>query len=79
MRPPKKDCWFRATAGSIGARCPSRLRRQPAAGYTCGTTTASIRAVRTSNGDSYVWALTSRQLEVSGDGGKTWIARLAAF
>ena len=32
--------------------------------------TASIRAIRTSNGNSYVWALTSRQLEVSGDGGE---------
>ena len=36
---------------------------------------ASVRSVRTGKGDSYVWALTSRQLEVSGDGGKTWIAR----
>jgi len=39
----------------------------------------SIRAVRTGNGDSYVWALTSRQLEVSGDGGKTWIPRALPF
>jgi photosystem II stability/assembly factor-like uncharacterized protein len=40
---------------------------------------ASIRAVRTGNGNSYVWALTSRQLEVSGDGGKSWIARSLPF
>jgi photosystem II stability/assembly factor-like uncharacterized protein len=30
-------------------------------------------------GDSYVWALTSRQLQVSGDGGKTWISRALPF
>lgn len=41
--------------------------------------TASIRAVRTGNGDSYVWALTQRQLEVSGDGGKSWISRALPF
>jgi photosystem II stability/assembly factor-like uncharacterized protein len=35
--------------------------------------------VRTGNGDFYVWALTSRQLEVSGDGGKTWISRSLPF
>jgi photosystem II stability/assembly factor-like uncharacterized protein len=34
-----------------------------------------VRAVRIGNGNSYVWALTQRQLEISGDGGKTWIAR----
>jgi photosystem II stability/assembly factor-like uncharacterized protein len=33
-----------------------------------------VRAVRSGNGNSYVWALTQRQLEISGDGGKTWIA-----
>jgi photosystem II stability/assembly factor-like uncharacterized protein len=52
--------------------------QQPAAGASAATT-ASIRAVRNSNGDSYVWALTSRQLEVSGDGGKTWISRTLPF
>jgi photosystem II stability/assembly factor-like uncharacterized protein len=51
---------------------------QPAAS---GSTliTASFRAVRTGQGNSYVWALTSRQLEVSGDGGKTWISRTLPF
>jgi photosystem II stability/assembly factor-like uncharacterized protein len=39
----------------------------------------SIRALRTSKGDSYLWALTSRELEVSGDSGKTWIARPLPF
>ena len=40
---------------------------------------ASVGAVRTSNGGSHVWALTSRQLEVSGDGGKSWMARALPF
>jgi photosystem II stability/assembly factor-like uncharacterized protein len=48
--------------------------QQPAATSSAASAT-SIRAVRTGNNDSYVWALTSRQLEVSGDGGKTWISR----
>ena len=39
----------------------------------------SIRAVRMGGGNSYVWALTSRQLEVSGDNGKTWISRTLPF
>jgi photosystem II stability/assembly factor-like uncharacterized protein len=51
---------------------------QPAAAASA-VTTASIRAVRTGNSDSYVWALTSRQLEVSGDSGKTWISRSLPF
>jgi photosystem II stability/assembly factor-like uncharacterized protein len=35
--------------------------------------------VVTGNGNSYVWAVTPRQLEVSGDNGKTWIARTLPF
>ena len=34
-----------------------------------------VRAVRTGNGNSYVWAITTRQLEISGDGGKSWVAQ----
>jgi photosystem II stability/assembly factor-like uncharacterized protein len=52
--------------------------QQPTTGAS-SVNTASIRAVRTSKRDSYVWALTSRQLEVSGDGGKTWISRALPF
>jgi photosystem II stability/assembly factor-like uncharacterized protein len=33
-----------------------------------------VRAIRIGNGNFYVWALTQRQLEISGDGGKTWIS-----
>jgi photosystem II stability/assembly factor-like uncharacterized protein len=52
--------------------------QQPAA--NASTVNAnSIRAVRTGNGDAYIWALTSRQLEISGDSGKTWISRTLPF
>jgi photosystem II stability/assembly factor-like uncharacterized protein len=38
-----------------------------------------MRAVRTGNGNSFVWALSSGQLDVSGDNGKTWISRRLPF
>lgn len=53
-------------------------QQQPSASAP-GLSTAAIRTVRTSNGDAYVWALAARNLEVSGDGGKTWIARTLPF
>jgi photosystem II stability/assembly factor-like uncharacterized protein len=59
------------TAVSLGSNS------QPAAGSSAST--ASIRAVRTGGSDLSIWALTSRQLEVSGDGGKTWVARTLPF
>jgi photosystem II stability/assembly factor-like uncharacterized protein len=77
------DAWYAATEdGLVVSRdrglnwsaVPLAPVQQPAAAGTAVSTT-SIRAVRTGNGDSYVWALTSRQLEVSGDGGKTWFSR----
>ena len=46
---------------------------QPAAAGPVASV-SPVRAVRSGNGNSYVWALTQRQLEISGDGGKTWIA-----
>jgi photosystem II stability/assembly factor-like uncharacterized protein len=52
---------------------------QPSAGASSLANTHSFHVVRTSKGDSYVWALTSRQLEISGDGGKTWISRALPF
>ena len=47
----------------------------PAASQQTAAGGAAVRSVHAGKGDSYVWALTSRQLEVSGDGGKSWIAR----
>lgn len=38
-----------------------------------------VRAIRLGNGNSYIWAATARQMEVSGDGGKTWIAHTLPF
>jgi photosystem II stability/assembly factor-like uncharacterized protein len=53
------------------------VQQPPLAGSAVSTT--SIRAVRTGNGNSHVWALSSRKLEVSGDDGKTWISRSLPF
>jgi photosystem II stability/assembly factor-like uncharacterized protein len=77
------DSWYAATEDGLMVSRDRGLNwstvslahsQQPAA-VGSGVSTTSIRAVRTGNGDSHVWALTSRQLEVSGDGGKTWISR----
>jgi photosystem II stability/assembly factor-like uncharacterized protein len=82
-----QDAWYAATeegllvSGDRGLNWRSVALapvQQPAAA-TPEVSTASIRAVRTGNGDSYVWAVTWRQLDVSGDGGKTWISRNLPF
>jgi photosystem II stability/assembly factor-like uncharacterized protein len=81
------DAWYAATEDGLlisrdrglnWSTVPLAPVQQPAAAAPAVSTT-SIRAVRTGNGNSYVWALTSRQLEVSGDNGKTWIARTLPF
>jgi photosystem II stability/assembly factor-like uncharacterized protein len=46
---------------------------------TTGASASSIRAVRTASGGSYIWALSSGHLEVSGDGGKNWVSRALPF
>jgi photosystem II stability/assembly factor-like uncharacterized protein len=81
------DAWYAATEdGLLVARDRglnwSTVRLAPAqqpATATPAVSTTSIRAVVTGNGNSYVWVLTPRQLEVSGDNGKTWIARTLPF
>ena len=82
------DAWYAATEDGLlvsrdhglnwSAVSLAPVQKQPSA-ITSAVSATSIRAVRTGNGDSYVWALTSRQLEVSGDGGKTWISRALPF
>jgi len=81
------DAWYAATEDGLMVSRDRGLNwstvslahsQQPAA-VGSGVSTTSIRAVRTGNGDSHVWALTSRQLEASGDGGKTWISRTLPF
>lgn len=53
-------------------------QRSSAATHAANTVQA-IRTVRTGNGNSYVWVLTSSQLGVSGDGGSTWVFRNLPF
>ena len=81
------DAWYAATDeglmvsrdhGLNWSAVPFAPVQQTPAGASAMTAN-SIRAVRTSNGDSFVWALTSRQLQFSGDGGKTWISRTLPF
>ena len=81
------DAWYAATEDGLlvsrdrglnWSTVPLAPVQQPPAAAPALSNT-SIRAVRTGNGNSYVWALTYRQLEVSGDGGKTWIARTLPF
>jgi photosystem II stability/assembly factor-like uncharacterized protein len=82
-----QDAWYAATDDGLLIsrdrgltwRTVSLAPVQPPSGATSGASTVSIRTVRTGNGDSHVWALSSRQLEVSGDGGKTWISRALPF
>jgi photosystem II stability/assembly factor-like uncharacterized protein len=81
------DAWYAATEDGLMVSRDRGLNwstvslahaQQPAA--NASTVNAnSIRAVRTGNGDAYIWALTSRQLEISGDSGKTWISRTLPF
>jgi photosystem II stability/assembly factor-like uncharacterized protein len=82
------DAWYAATEDGLAVSRdrgmnwstvslgPAKQLPSPAAP---GMSAAAIRAVSTSNGDAYVWALGSHQLEVSGDAGKTWIARSLPF
>jgi photosystem II stability/assembly factor-like uncharacterized protein len=81
------DAWYAATEDGLmvsrdrglnWSTVPLAPVQQPAAAAPL-LSTISIRAVRTGTGNSYVWALTSRQLEVSGDNGKTWISRTLPF
>lgn len=81
------DAWYAATEDGLlvsrdrglnWRRVPLAPVQLPASSASGVARTSSIRAVRT-NGDSYIWALTSRQLEISGDSGKNWISRTLPF
>jgi photosystem II stability/assembly factor-like uncharacterized protein len=56
---------------------PLAAAQQPAA--TNSAAASSIRAVTTGAGNSFVLAMTPRQLQVSGDNGKTWISHSLPF
>ena len=83
-----QDAWYAATDDGLAVSRDRGMNwttvslgpaKQQPNSATPGMSTAVIRAVRTSNGDSYVWALGARQLQVSGDAGKTWVARSLPF
>jgi photosystem II stability/assembly factor-like uncharacterized protein len=72
-----RDAWYTAAEEGLFVSRDrgmswSAVPFAPAAGTVVGG--SPVRAIHTGNGSSYVWALTQRQLETSGDGGKTWIA-----
>ncbi len=76
------DAWYAATEEGLLVSHDHGLNWTavplPPALPAAATTPAGpspVRAVRIGNPASYVWALTPKQLEVSGDSGKTWIAR----
>jgi photosystem II stability/assembly factor-like uncharacterized protein len=81
------EAWYAATEDGLFVsrdrgltwRSVSLAPEQHAATSAPPVHTTSIRTVRTGKGDSYVWALTSQQLQISGDGGKTWISRTLPF
>ena len=76
-----RDAWYAAAEeglfvsrdrGMSWSAAPFAPLQSSATGMAGGG--SPVRAIHTGNGNSYVWALTQRQLEISGDGGKTWIA-----
>jgi photosystem II stability/assembly factor-like uncharacterized protein len=76
-----RDAWYAATEDGLlisrdhGLNWSSvSLNPVVPAAATSGTNAFSVRAIRLGKGNSYLWALTPRQLEVSGDNGKTWIS-----
>jgi photosystem II stability/assembly factor-like uncharacterized protein len=81
-----RDAWYAATEeGLLISRdrglnwtTVSLTPVQPVAATTAASA-APLRAVRIGNGNSYLWALGPKQLEVSGDSGKTWISRALPF
>jgi photosystem II stability/assembly factor-like uncharacterized protein len=75
------DAWYAAAEEGLFVSRDRGLnwRAVPFVPVETGTTAAvasvsPVRAIRTGAGNSYIWALTQRELETSGDGGKTWIA-----
>jgi photosystem II stability/assembly factor-like uncharacterized protein len=78
----RSDAWYAAAEEGLfvsrdRGRSWSAVPFTPVQNNAAGTVAnaSPVRAIRTSAGNSYVWALTQRELEISGDGGKTWIAR----
>jgi photosystem II stability/assembly factor-like uncharacterized protein len=81
-----REAWYAATAeglfvshdrGLSWTALPFSPVEPVAAGVHAGT--VPVRTVYAASGNSYVWAMTSRQLDVSGDAGKTWISHPLPF
>jgi photosystem II stability/assembly factor-like uncharacterized protein len=77
-----RDAWYAAAEEGLFVSRDrglnwSAVLLTPAQGATGSTvvTGSPVRAIRTGSGNPYIWAMTPRQLEISGDGGKTWISR----
>ena len=81
-----RDVWYAATEEGLFVSRDHGLNwsavsftpAQPAA-VSKATSGSPIRAVRAGSGNSYVWAMTPRQIEISGDSGKTWISHTLPF
>jgi photosystem II stability/assembly factor-like uncharacterized protein len=81
------NAWYAATDDGLlvsrdrglNWRAVSLAPNRKTAAPPSSVSTASIRAVRTGKGDSYIWAIGARQIEVSGDSGKTWMAHALPF
>jgi photosystem II stability/assembly factor-like uncharacterized protein len=81
-----QNAWYAATEEGLFASRDhglnwTRVALAPAqqGAAVSAVNSAAMRTVRISNGDSYVWALSSKQMEVSGDGGRTWMSRTLPF
>jgi photosystem II stability/assembly factor-like uncharacterized protein len=81
-----RDAWYAASETGLFVSRDNGLNWSavpftPVQGASASSAMAGspVRAVRIGNGNSYVWAATARQIEVSGDGGKTWIAHTLPF
>ncbi len=82
------NAWYAATEqglmvsrdhGLNWTNVPLPTPQRSGAATPAASTAPAIRTVRTGNGNSYVWVLTSSQLGVSGDGGSTWVFRTLPF
>jgi photosystem II stability/assembly factor-like uncharacterized protein len=81
-----REAWYAATAEGLFASRDRGLSWmalpfspvEPAAA-SAYSGTLPVGQVFAASGNSYVWGMTSRQLEVSGDAGKTWISHPLPF
>ena len=81
-----REDWYAATEQGLMISHDSGLNwsalsfspAQPGSASSAAGTTP-VRAIRIGTNNSYIWAMTPRQLEMSGDAGKTWVARALPY